>query len=124
MSELKVTGVITKVLDKQSGTSKAGKEWVTQDFILDTNEEWNNLYCFALFGAEKIENFEKYNKVGQTVEVEFNVNCREYKDKYYTNLSAWKIHKSDASPVSNSEVAFENLQDTENLDKEHDDLPF
>ena len=24
---LEVTGVITKILDKQTGTSKAGKEW-------------------------------------------------------------------------------------------------
>ena len=27
MSELKVTGTITKVLEVEQGTSKAGKEW-------------------------------------------------------------------------------------------------
>ena len=120
MSELKVTGKIIKVLDKQSGTSKTtGKEWQTQDFVIDTNEEWNNLYCFALFGAEKIDNFEKYNKVGQTVEVEFNVSCREYKGKYYTNLSAWKIQKAEGN---NDPEAFEPANDLDS--KEHDDLPF
>ena len=119
MSELKITGKIIKVLEKQSGTSKkTGKDWVTQDFILDTNEEWNNLYCFALFGAEKIENFEKYNKVGQTVEVEFNVSCREYEGKYYTNLSSWKVNKVDVNDIEVE--AFETVGE----DNKEDDLPF
>ncbi len=118
---LTVTGVIEKVLDKQSGTSKAGKDWTTQDFILKTDSEYNNLYCFALFGAEKIENFEKYNKVGQSVSVEFNVNCREYQGKYYTNLSAWKISKAD---VSNVEVKQFEVVNGNVIDKPEDDLPF
>ena len=88
---MEIKGKILKVLDKQSGTSKAGKEWVKLSFVIATEDEYNNLYCFDLFGTEKVENFEKYNKVGQEVDVHFNVKCNEWEGKYYTSLDAWKI---------------------------------
>ena len=43
---MKVTGKITKVLDTQKGTSAAGKDWQKLSFILETTEDYNNLYCF------------------------------------------------------------------------------
>lgn len=92
---MEVKGKITKVLEKQSGVSKADKEWTKLSFILETTEEYNNLYCFEVFGTEKVENFEKYNKVGQEVEVSFNVSTNEWNGKYFTSLQAWKIFKAD-----------------------------
>ena len=120
---LNVTGKITTVLEKQSGTTKSGTDWQTQTFILDNNEKYNNIFAFDLFGSEKIENFNKYNKIGQTVNVEFNINCREYQGKYYTSLSAWKINKVDATKDSSfQEQPFETTNDLKN-DFEND-LPF
>ena len=92
---MKVTGKITKILDTQSGTSKAGKDWTKLSFVLETDEDYNNLYCFDVFGDEKVENFTKFNKVGQDVDVEFNVKCNEWNGKYFTNLDAWKVFKAD-----------------------------
>ena len=43
-----VTGKLIKVLDKQQGTSKSGKEWVKQTFVIDTNEQYNNIIAFEL----------------------------------------------------------------------------
>ena len=88
---------ITKVLDAQSGTSKAGKDWTKQTFVGETSEDYNNLYAFELFGAEKVENFNKYNKVGDVVNVEFNVSCNEWQGKYFTSLQAWRIDKANGS---------------------------
>jgi len=85
---------ITKVSDTQSGTSKAGKDWSKLTFVGETNEEYNNLYAFELFGQEKVENFNKFNKVGDIVNVEFNVNTREWEGRYFTSLSAWRIDKA------------------------------
>jgi len=109
---MEVTGKITKVLEKQSGVSKADKEWVKLSFVLETNEAYNNLYCFEIFGTEKVEQFEKYNKVGQDVKVDFNVSTNEWNGKYFTSLQAWKIFKADAEqqPAEAKEV--------------EDDLPF
>ena len=110
---MKVTGKITKVLDTQKGTSAAGKNWQKLSFILETTEDYNNLYCFDVFGDEKVEQFLKYNKVGQEVDVSFNVQTNEYKGKYYTSLQSWKIFKAEAG-----ETALEVAQE------EADDLPF
>lgn len=100
MSDLKVKGKIEKILEVEKGTSKAGKDWKKQSFILNNGAEWNNLFCFELFGDEKVENLTKYNKVGDEVEVSFNVKCNEWKGKYFTSLDAWKVFKSGAEEVA------------------------
>jgi hypothetical protein len=115
MSELKIKGRITKVLPIENGTSKAGKEWQMMNFVIDTGQQFNPEVCFKLFGSEKIEKFNQYNKEGDEVEVSFNVSSREFNGKYYHNLDAWKVFKAAAgtpSPELNSS------------DTEDDDLPF
>lgn len=93
MGELKLTGKIVKILEKTSGTSKAGNDWVKQEFVIDTEEQYNNIICFNVFGQEKVDNFEKYNKLDDKVTVSFNVNCREWEGKYFTDIQAWNIRK-------------------------------
>lgn len=120
MSELRITGKITKVLPLESGQTKAGTDWQKQSFIVTTDAQYNNIYCFEVFGNEKVENFNKYNKVGQNVTVEFNVNCNEYNSKYYTTLSAWKISKS-ANDVQVNEPVFET---NSTINQDDTGLPF
>tara|TARA_R110002020_G_scaffold396782_1_gene606921 strand:- start:1255 stop:1590 length:336 start_codon:yes stop_codon:yes gene_type:complete len=92
---MQVTGKITKVMEAVSGTSAAGKEWKKISFLLETTEEYNNLYCFEIFGEEKVDEFLRFNKVGQMVDVKFNVKTNEWKDKYFTSLQAWSIFKAE-----------------------------
>jgi len=113
-------GVIKTVLPIQSGESKAtGKEWKKLTFVLANNEGYEGaeqIFAFEIFGAEKVENFEKYNKVGQSVDVSFNIKTNEYKEKYYTSLQAWKVFASSdkVSP-----------QEPENdVSDSGDDMPF
>jgi len=112
--ELKIKGKITKVLEVEKGTSKAGKEWEKLNFVIDTGNEFNPEVCFQLFGTEKVENFNKYNKVGDDVEVDFNVSSREFNGKYYHNLDAWKVFKDKVSEIPQMEGTQEAV----------DDLPF
>ena len=92
-----VTGTIKTIQDIQ--TFDAGSAKVT--FQLETKEQYNNKYSFELFkGADHVEhvnNFTKYNKVGDEVTVEFNVNTNEWKDKFFTSLSVWKVEKAGQS---------------------------
>ena len=97
---LEIKGKLEKFLDPQTGETKTGGTWTKQSFIVKTDSEYNNLYCFEVFGDEKVQNLTKYQKVGDNVTVEFNVNCNEYQGKYYTTLSAWKISKADTSATS------------------------
>ena len=88
------------------------------NYQVQTNEQYNNLYSFEMYkGAEHtqhIDNFIKYNKVGDEVSVEWNVRTSEYKGKFWSSLSPWRVEKSEASePIKDSTVT----DDT-------DDLPF
>ena len=113
MSELKVNGKIVKILEAEKGTSKAGKDWVKQNFVIDTGSQYNPEVCFSVFGDEKVDMLKKYS-TGQEVEVAFNVSSREFNGKYYHNLDAWKINTPTTASIS---------QDLNSSDTD-DDLPY
>jgi hypothetical protein len=122
---MEVTGLVSKILPKVEGQKKDGSgTWVKQEFIVSNNEGYEGreqIFCFEVFGEEKVESFNKYNKVGSSVKVDFNIKTNEYKEKYYTSLQAWKIFKAeDASPTA---APFKQIPDSE-LNDVDDSLPF
>ena len=48
---MKVTGVITNILPTEEGVSKADKPWKKLTFVLETSEEYNNIYALEVFGG-------------------------------------------------------------------------
>ena len=118
---LSVKGKISSKLSVESGTSKAGKEWKKQSFLLDTGAQYNPEICFQLFGDEKIAMLEHYN-IGDQVEVSFNLSSREWNGRYFHNVDAWKIEKIGEEIAEN-----EHLEEPPVFDapaSEEDDLPF
>ena len=112
---LEVVGKIEKVLEAKKGTSKkSGEGWISQEFVVKTGDKYNNLYCFNIFGQEKVDNFAKYNKVGDAVKVSFNVSTNEWQGKYFTSLQAWSVFKETGEVNSEESVASNAV----------DDLPF
>lgn len=95
-------GKLTKVLDIQTGTSKAGKEWKKQNFVIDTGDQFNPEVCFQVFGDDKIKMLSQF-KEGDNLDVSFNLSSREFNGKYYHNVDAWSIKKVEAV-VDNSPV--------------------
>ena len=72
---LSVKGSIKQKLELEQGTSKAGKEWKSQSFVVNTGAQYNPDVCFKLFGEEKIQMLESVND-GDEVEVAFNLSSR------------------------------------------------
>jgi hypothetical protein len=122
---LEITGTIEKVLPLESGVTKAGADWQKQNFIVTNNDGYNDqkqIFCFEIFGEEKVQNFNKFNKEGSTVKVDFNISTNEWNGKYFTSLQAWKVFKQESNepaPKSESFVPSANLNE-----EEPDDLPF
>ena len=115
---LSVKGKLSRKLSVESGTSKAGKEWKKQSFLIDTGAQYNPEICFQLFGEDKIAMLNHHNE-GDQVEVSFNLSSREYNGKYFHNIDAWRIEgqtvgnpEMEAAPVFNAPETKE------------DDLPF
>ena len=107
---MKIKGKIKQKLPLEKGTSKAGKEWQKQSFVIDTGAEYNPEVCFSCFGNKNIEMLDNF-KEGQEVEVSFNISSREFNGKWYHNIDAWRIAAQQSS------------NDTPPLDVV-DDLPF
>lgn len=117
---LAITGKLVKALDVESGTSKAGKEWRKQSFVIDTGAQFNPEVCFSLFGDDKISMLQGI-KAGEEIEVSFNLSSREYNGRYYHNIDAWRINKAASVIVADpaDEAPF-----PAQAAEEEDDLPF
>jgi hypothetical protein len=97
-------------------------------FRIDNGETYSNIMEFELYkGAEYLEhldNFSKYNKVGDSVDVEFNIKTFNWKpeaeDKIFTSLSCWKVEKGEAV----NGVPTVPQPTTNNDPSPADDLPF
>ena len=74
------------------GTSQAGKDWQKLIFVIQTTDQYDNEIAFEVFGDEKVQAFTFQD--GDMLDVEFNIKCKEYKGKYFTSLSAWKINSA------------------------------
>lgn len=100
------------------------------DYQVETNEQYTNLYSFDMYksadNVQHIDNFIKHNKVGDNVRVEWNVRTNEYKGKFFTSLSSWRIepvNKIKQKTMGNIESNF--LEDAINQMQQDDDyLPF
>ena len=109
--ELKTTGTIKLIGEVQEFDSGFRK----LEFVLTTKEQYPQDVKFEIT-QDKIDNFTKYNKTGDEVEVSFNIRGNEYNGKYYTNLQAWKVFKADKSN--------DTLQDQPTTEEVEEDLPF
>jgi hypothetical protein len=96
MSNLELNGKIKLITEVQEGTAKSGNAWKKCGFVVTTGGDYPKDIFFSVFGEEKVDNLLKFNKVGQDVDVSFNVDSREYNGKYYTDLQAWKIFGAGA----------------------------
>lgn len=97
---LTIKGKLIKALPLEKGVSKAGKEWQKQSFVIDSGDQFNPEICFSLFGEDKIKSLKDF-KVGQEVEVSFNLQSKEYNGKYYTSAECWKISKVGSEQQAN-----------------------
>ena len=101
---MKIKGKFKKLLKLESGVSKAGKEWKKQSFILDTLNEYNPDLCIDTFG-ERLNDIQNIDE-GTLIECDINISSREWKEKWFTSASLFKIRKLDSN---NSEESSEDL---------------
>lgn len=96
-------GTVKKVGLKTEGVSKAGKEWKKIDFQINFMDgQYEKMASFECMGAS-VDHAAKL-KVGETVKLEFNIECREWEGKYFTNLKCWKVEKVGETKQSTSQA--------------------
>jgi len=99
---LEIEGKVKKILPELKGQGKNG-EWKKQEFVIETGGEYPKLICFNTWG-EKTSSV-KNLQIGESVKVSFEVSSREYQEKYFTEVRAWKIEKLGARPAGENQPA-------------------
>ncbi len=113
MEDLKIKGKVTQILEEQSGTGKNGP-WKKQDFILKTEGEYGKKVCITQWG-DKIDKFGVQEDEELTVYID--IQSREYKGNWYTDVKAWKVERGDEG----SDDPEENVIDMSDMNH---DVPF
>ena len=116
--DLQISGEVVQVLEEQSGTGRNGP-WRKQEFILETRDQYPKQICVVQWG-EKIDEFAVQE--GEMLTVHVDIQSREYKGRWYTDVKAWRVEREGPAPQEGPPVDYPTPQSGgPGLD---DDLPF
>ena len=110
----KLTGTIKVIHD----TVQISEKFAKREFVVTDNDSMYPQDISLQLTQEKVSILDNYS-VGESVEVSFNLNGREWTSpqgevKYFNTLNAWRIEKLDVSKPNTEQAAT----------KDDDDLPF
>ena len=94
-----INGKITNALPPRRGTSKAGNEWVSQDFVIESDNE--EKICLNVFGEDKIK--ESGLRVGAVASVTCKIESKEWNGKWFTSVSCVNCIVQGVAQPSNSQ---------------------
>ena len=109
---MQLSGKLIQLLPIQSGTSKNG-EWKKQDMIVETDGQYPKKVCISIWG-EKTNNDQL--QIGNLLKIDFDIESREYNNKWYTDIKAWKIELANIQTeiiigINNIDSAITNNQE-------------
>jgi hypothetical protein len=119
MASFEITGTIKVIMDTQTFPSGFSK----REFVITTQDD--RFPQDIAFGClkDKAALLDSVN-VGQEVKVSFDISGREYNDRYFVNLNAWKIEPADAA-AGGEDDQFPPVEDMgEPLPDADDNMPF
>lgn len=90
MSELKISGKVIAIMEKQQVTDTFAK----REFVIETDEQYPQTVKFELT-QDYCDLIDSY-KVGQEITVSFNIRGRlwtnkQNKDVYFVSVNAWRL---------------------------------
>lgn len=120
---MELEGKIVRKLAVQSGTSARGA-WSKQEFILEYQEgNFPSQVCMNVWGEDKVKDLDKY-QIGDKVKISFNLSSREYKERWYTDVRAWRIEPANGYAPDSATAPEAPLPTAEDMTDPLDDLPF
>lgn len=109
MAGFEIEGKLVKAYDMEvKGTSS----FRTREFVIETMETYPQFVKFQSV-QDKCDLLNQFQE-GEIIKVSFDLRGRQWQDKYFTNLNAWRIEKSSnssspsAAPSGNASGSFDN----------------
>lgn len=85
---LEVNGKLVRVMNPVTGEGRNGS-WTKQEFVVETFDQYPKKICMSVWG-EKVDALRRF-QIGDDVKVSINLESREYNERWYTEVRAWKI---------------------------------
>ena len=85
---MEVTGKLIQLLPLQTGEGKNGT-WKKQDMILEMEGTPPKKLCMGMWNDKIVPDLTE----GAMLKVSFEIESREYNNKWYTNLRAWRVEE-------------------------------
>ena len=96
---IEVEGVIIKEYPAKEGTSqRTGNAWKSQEFVIQTKDQYPRACLFRVFGADRIAQFNIHQ--GDTVHVWLDINARAWQDRYFNDINCYQCDHVDPNAVS------------------------
>lgn len=83
-------GTVIRILPIQEGVSKAGNNWRRQSFVIETEAQYPRTVCFQIWN-DRIDTYPVQE--GDYVDVRFDIESREFNERWYTDATAYDIAK-------------------------------
>lgn len=120
---MEIKGKILEILPEKTGTSEKG-DWRKQEYILVTEGQYPKKICFMIWN-DKIDH---YNiKQGENIIASVDIESRVYNGRWYTDIKAWKVIKTQDSgnkvDIEKFENNYNNSSISNNIEKE-EIIPF
>ena len=92
---MELQGKVIAVLPERSGVSARG-EWKSQDYVIETHDQYPKKCCFRVFGEEKINQFNI--QLGEEMTVSFDIDSHEYQGRWFNDVRAWAVNRNVQVP--------------------------
>lgn len=93
---MEIQGTVVSILPLQTGQGKNGT-WQKSEFILETPGQYPKKVAMSIWGEEHINKYDL--EVGMKITAHINIESREYNNRWFTEVRAWKI-ATDGAPRS------------------------
>jgi len=132
-SKFELTADIIEIMETQT----YNKGFKKREFVVETSGKYPQKILFQTV-QDKVDMLDSFS-IGDTISISFDIKGREWKDRYFNSLEAWRIimekratdkdYEDDSDIFEDSDLFPEKLQNTNiqsftsELDDD-DDLPF
>ena len=118
---MEITGKLIKKLPQEGGTSKAGKPWTKDAFVLQLEGTFPRELKIDIFNNTEKSQFINDTNIDTVLKCDINLDSKEYNGRYFHNVTLWKVEV--VRDMGNESFKANDIPEPP-VDDGNEDLPF
>lgn len=99
---IEVEGIIIKEYPAKEGVSqRSGNAWKSQEFVIQTKDQYPRACQFRVFGADRLAQFNIHQ--GDAVHVWLDINARAWQDRYFNDINCYQVDHIDPNSIGGTQ---------------------